>query len=101
MSRKKKRLGRPPLKAGKREPVNLTLPPDVLEALGRYGHGNRSGAVTLLTRAEMARRGDPLSAVLVKNALYPAADGLQSVATDNSCKGSDPLHENLPVRLLR
>src|SRR3989304_3116653 len=36
-----------------------------------------------------------------ENPAEAAAAGLQSVATDNSCKGSDPLHENLPVRLLR
>lgn len=58
MKPKAKRLGRPPLKAGRRARVNMTLPPDVLAALDRYGHGNRSGAVTQLTRAEMSKRGE-------------------------------------------
>ena len=65
MKRTAKRLGRPPLKAGRHERVNLTLPPDVLEALGRYGP-TRSGAVTHLTRAEMSRRGE-----LPPLAVYP------------------------------
>lgn len=50
-----KRLGRPPLKAGRHERVNMTLPPDVLAWLREHGNGNASGTVTRLVRAEMQR----------------------------------------------
>lgn len=48
-----KRLGRPPLKKGRHERVNVTLPPDVIEWLRAYGDGNLSMAIRVLVRAKM------------------------------------------------
>jgi uncharacterized protein (DUF4415 family) len=56
MKRKGKRLGRPPLKTGRHERVNMTLPPDVLEFLRTTGDGNASGNIARLVREEMARQ---------------------------------------------
>jgi hypothetical protein len=56
-----KRLGRPPLKAGRRrERVNVTMHPDVWEFLQRWqdgsGEASVSGNIDRLARAEMARQ---------------------------------------------
>lgn len=53
MARKAKRLGRPPLKRGRHERVNVTLPPDVIKWLREFDDGNLSGAITALVRAKM------------------------------------------------
>lgn len=53
---KKKKLGRPPLASGRRERINVTLPPDVETWLRAYGNGNLSGAIAELAREKMARK---------------------------------------------
>jgi len=55
-TQRRKRLGRPPLKAGRHERVNMTLPPDVIEYLRSTGDGNASGNIARLVREEMARQ---------------------------------------------
>jgi hypothetical protein len=51
-----KRLGRPPLKAGRHERVNVTIHPEVREFLQRWQDGSVSGNIDRLARAEMARQ---------------------------------------------
>jgi hypothetical protein len=56
-TQRRKRLGRPPLKAGRHERMNVTLPPDVIEYLRTAGDGNASGHIARLVRTEMEEHG--------------------------------------------
>ena len=51
---RRKRLGRPPLTV-RHERLNITLPPDLVPWLRKYGNGNLSGAIVALAKAQQAR----------------------------------------------